>query len=259
MSENQNLTRAIADDFKSVSGPELKAFANQLGVDYHPNIGDEKLRARMLHKLGREVVEIPGDDEFEQVSGPVPGGPEGIPIKELMALNLTPDGIWQGRRRIVSIVRPDIYKGTQPHPFRWGRHLCMIPYNRPVSVPYPIYHIMRRSEFKEVEQVRTQGRDGTPKIVNHFTTVNRWRYTDMGDDPKTAHLPVSQKQQFRQVAEATDLFKGWNRRELTRLARRLTNIRYPKGGDAEEIRDAILQKLGYDVDLLEMDAESLTA
>lgn len=253
MSNTDNLARAIGKDFKGCSRAELEAFAGQIGVEFHPNIGDEKLRARMMEKLGKEPVEMPGTNEVQQVDGPdaEEAGDHHLSLKELMKLNLTPDGLWEGRRRLVTIVRPDNFKGNAPHPFRWGRALCTIPYNRMVSVPYPIYHIIRNSDYKEVEQERTTGRDGTPRVINHYVTQNRWRYNDLGDDPKTEHLPVSQKDQFQQVAERSGLFAEWDRRQLTRLARRITGIRYPKGAEAGEIRDAILMKLGYDVDMLD--------
>ena len=253
MEINMNrLTQAIQADFEGVDRKELEAFAAYMGVEYHPNIGDERLRGRILEKLGKGPVEMTAEDGV--VTPNAPGKPDGLlSIPELMGLNLGPNGAWEGRKRMVSIVRPDEYKGNNAHPFNWGRYRVMIPWGRPVSVAYPIFDIIKNANFKEVYQVRTAGRDGTPKIVNEFTTLNRFRFTDMGDDPATAHLPTSQQDQFSQIAERSNFFEGWDVRKMTRTARRL-NLRYPRGATYEELRDIILTSLGYDVDLMEFAA-----
>jgi len=249
MEINMNrLTQAMQSDFTGLDRKELEAFAEYMGVDYHPNIGDERLRGRILEKLGKEPLEITDEGVV------TPNTPTGkLGLQELMALNLLPDGAWEGRKRIVSIVRPDSYKGNQAHPFNWGRYRVMVPWAKPVSVAYPIYDIIKNANFKEVYQVRTTGRDGTPKIVNEFSTHNRFRFTDMGDDPATAHLPESQQDQFRQIVEMTNYFEGWDTRRLARVARRLS-LRYPRGADFEELRDIVLSSLGYDVDMMEFAA-----
>ena len=248
MEINMNrLTDAIAKDFNDLNRKELEAYAEYMGVEYHPNIGDERLRGRILEKLGKEPIEIAND---EVVTPDVPSGE--LSVADLMGLNLTSDGAWEGRRRRVSIVRPDSYKGNQPQPFNWGRYRVMVPWGVPVSVAYPIYGIMQSANFKEVEQVRTTGRDGTPKIINETSIHNRFRFTDMGDDETTAHLPVSQKDQFRQIAEMTNYFSGWDARKMNRLCRRL-KLRFPRGAEFEELRDIVLTYLNYDVDLMDFE------
>ena len=251
MEINMNrLTQAMQADFEGVDRKELEAFAMYMGVDYHPNIGDERLRGRILEKLGKEPIEFV-DGEGAVSSDAPSDGP--LSMQDLMGLNLTANGVWDGRKRIVSIVRPDEYKGNQAHPFNWGRYRVTVPWGRPVSVAYPIFDIIKNANYKEIFQVRTTGRDGTPKIVNEFTTVNRFRPTDMGDDPQTAHLPESQQDQFRRIAEMTNYFEGWDARKMARTARRLS-LRYPRGASYEELRDIILLSIGYDVDMMEFAA-----
>lgn len=249
---NINMTRltdAIASDFKGLSRAELEGYADYMGVQYHPNIKDENLRSRILEKLGKDPIEMTGAGIVTPDTPPVGE----LTVAQLMALNLTPDGAWGGRRRMVTIVRPDSYKGNQPQPFNWGRYRVMVPWARPVSVAYPIFEIIKNAESKELYQVRDHGRDGTPKIINELSVNNRFRYTDMGDDPTTAHLPISQQDQFRQVAEMTEFFNGWDARKMMRLAQRL-RLRYPPKSTFEDLRDIVLSSLGYDVDFMDFAA-----
>lgn len=252
MSTNpDHLAQAAAEDFAKSGRAELEAFAEMIGVSFHPNIGDEKLRDRLLEKLGKKVHEFPAEPTEQQVEDRAQDIGAGMDLNELFKLNLSPDGPWQGRRRMVQISRPEGWKGNQPQPFRWGRSMVMVPFNRPVSVPYPVYHIMKNSVYKELRQIRETASDGTGRIRNTYEERNRWNLTDMGDDQSTAHLPVSQKEQFRYLAENTGMFKNMARRQLILLARRL-RVRIPNQIDPGEqgdqsIRDRVLAKLGYDM------------
>lgn len=261
MTNPDHLARSAAEDFASATRPELEAFAEMLDVSYHPNIGDEKLKERLLAKLGKGVPD--GDRTLpHEFITPNADGESGMndaqkhdvettavdDVTGLIQLNLTPDSTWQGRRRLVQITRPEGMKGVYPQPFRWGRNLCMVPFNKTVSVPYPIYHLIKNSNFKEVRQVRSTGDDGTPRIINKFTVHNRWNLTDIGDDPATINLPVSQKDQFRRVAEACGMFEEWPRRKLVALARRL-RVRFRRDDSQEDIRLSILEKIGFDIEM----------
>jgi len=144
------LTDAIANDFKGLDRKELEAYAEYMGVQFHPNLGDERLRGRILEKLGKEAVEFSDGEIVEPKE--IPQGD--LSVEELMSLNLTPNGAWEGRKYMISIVRPDSYKGNQPQPFNWGRYRVMVPWGKPVSVAHPIYQIIKNANQKELEQVR---------------------------------------------------------------------------------------------------------
>jgi len=250
-----NLAGAIANRFQDCDREKLEAFANAMEIDFHPNIKDERLRDRMLERIGMrlddgEAVEVPtnpGARPFEDV---LPQELDKADLARLARLNLGPDGKWEGRRRLVNVPRPETMKGQQAHPWTWGRHQVMVPWGVQVSVPYPIYNMMKNTTYIEIEQERTTDRRGTPKIINHKTEQNRFNFADFGDDPKTIDLPRSQKEQFRMIAEATDFFAGWNRTQLARICRRLS-LRYERGTEVEAIREIILYALGFDPDLID--------
>ncbi len=252
MSDTSNRLALAADQhFKESGREELEAFADILNVKFHPNIGDDTLRNRLLEALGRKAYEFPAEEDEQQKADrdePVGDKPEvdGMSPTDLFRLNLTPDGKWQGRRRMITIQRPhESPKAKAPHAFRWGRSMMTIPYNKAVSVPYPFWEAVRNCEYKELTQKTRVSEDNVSHRVNHYEKVNRFSLTDLGDDQSTSNLPTSQKDQFRRIAEMTGKFKEYDRRKLVILARRL-RLRIARNAEDGEIRDAVLAKLGYD-------------
>lgn len=290
------LTQATQSNFVDCGRQELEAFAEVLGVKFSPNIGDENLRARMVEHLGGKPVEtIVEAGQARKPDEPEKQPAQKITVDDLMALNLTPQGKWQGRRHMVQIIRPENFKGHRPQPFNWAGYQVLVPWNKLISVPYPIYEQIKNAEHIHVE-TEMDSRHGTKPISEStMRMVNRWNFTDAGVDPTTAHLPRSQKQQFRWIAEMSGMWRdlirpaGYyttqglpvekdddgqyvrpdgkvidrskvrtrteadtqrDKRHLTRIARRL-RLRYERGASAMDIRDVILRKLGYDVDLMD--------
>lgn len=248
------LAEWIRTNFANCTGEELKDAAKMMEIDFHPQIGDDKLRDRLLEKLGRafnagQTVEVPasGAKPFDER---LPEEFSDDELKELARLNLTPGGTWQGRRYRVSVSRPASMKGQQAHPFRWGGHLVMVPWNVNVDVPFPVYEILRNSRELHIDQERSQDKKGTATIINHKRYENRFQFNDMGITPGTEHLPKTQKEQFRKIAEGSKMFKDFGRSALARMARRL-GINYKQGIETEAVREIILRDLGYDLDVMD--------
>lgn len=278
-SNQYDLPTAIAENFENSTRDELLAYAEQMELNVHKNSNNATLRKMLLEKLGKDpdapkkgVEQIEGrqvqvDEEEEErrdpieyadefplkVFAPDPNDPDAdrMPKKDLirlMKLNLRPRGIWQGRRHLIQITKPDGMKGQHPHPVQWAGMQIMIPWSKAVSVPEPHYNILRDANYLELEQEEAKTKKGAPYMINHYTLQNRFRLSDMGIDPKTAHLPASQQEQFRIVAQNTNMLKEFNRVALAKLARRL-RVKYPRDLEDEEIRMRLLEKLGYDLEM----------
>lgn len=261
MNYQESLAGAAAAKFQGSDRPALEAYAEILGVQFHPNISDEKLRARMLENLGEAAPVIEPTPTVPQTNG------NELTLEQLYRLDLTPQAAkqsgWQGRRRLISIVRPVAEKTCNWFNFRWGGFPYTVPFNTQVSVPHPIYHNIKQSNHKDLKQRRSVGPDGTQKMHNDYRETNRFNLQDLGDDPKTAHLPVSLKDQCQRIArlenywadclvdpEKDSAAAAKGRHRLTVLCRRL-RVRYPKGESAWDMRDRILRRLGFDVDMME--------
>lgn len=269
MTDNsKGLALAASDGFENSSREELEAYAEILGVKFHPNCGDDTLRNRLLENLGQAPREIPNEPDDEEAAtrkeenaemADVRSHAEPLSLKELFALNLTPDGKWQGRRRRIMIQRPvESPKARAPHACQWGRSMITIPLNKAVSVPYPFYHILKNANYKELEQKTRIDEDGVPHRVNIYHRANRFSLSDMDDDERTSHLPVSQNDQFRRIVEATDMLRDQRvtDRMLLMIARRL-RLRLPRQAGRDEIRDTIMRKLGYDTMLMDFGEEEV--
>lgn len=268
MNDSTNsLALAAQNAFEDCDRKELEEHAETLGVQFHPNIKDENLRDRLLENLGHAPREIPDEpteqDHADRSSAGLPdGGRSGeLSTRELFGMNLTPKGKWQGRRRVVSIQRPtESPKARAPHVLQWGKSMATIPFNKAVSIPYPFYHILKNSTFKELHQKTRVDDDGVPHKVNNYEEINRFSLTDMGDDPDTAHLPVSHKDQFRRIAEATDMLRSddINKARLLQIARRL-RLRIPRQAESGEVREVILRKIGYDTLMMDFGEDEAAA
>ncbi len=273
MTDQNDLATAIAENFENSSREELLDYAKAMEISIHPNTKEETIRGKLLEKLGKDPakpergvpnapqrdIKQPDDEDDEPVEyadePPMKVSREGMnkdDLIRLMKLNLKPRGIWQGRRHLAQITKPEGVKGNQPHPVTWGGMQIMIPWNSAVSLPEPHFNILTDANFKVLEQEEAKTKKGTPYMINHYTVENRFRLSHMGLDPKTAHLPASQQEQFKIVAENTEMFKNFNRVALAKLARRL-RVKYPRDLDNEEIRMRILEKLGYDLDMFGTD------
>lgn len=269
----KELTNAIARNFEGCSRDQLNEFAEQMDLPVQDNWKDKTIVNKLLEKLGKlpnEPEDAPPLDTgpAQQPTSETPAEPTedmpafmlgkkmpsqlsetGMSREDLMALlqlNLSPSGIWQGRRRLIQITKPEGMKGVQPHPFTWAGNQIMVPWGVKVSVPYPHYEIAM-AKYKEIVQRRTQDSKGSPIIVNEYVSVERFRTSDMGDDPQTMNLPVSQKHQFRLLATNLAHFEKTPRRMLARIARRM-RVKYARDTETEDIRFMILEKLGFNLD-----------
>jgi len=266
MSNENDLATAIANNFESSDRKALNEFAKQMEVKVTPKDGDAAVRKALLTRLGKATEEPESldldnpakidalkanqeNDIDEQKIKVLDTGMSKPDLLALMRLNLAPGGIWQGRRRIVQITKPEGMKGQQPHPFTWAGHQVLVPWGVTCTVPYPVYNIIKGAKHKEIVQRRTQDSKGTPIVVNEFITVDRFRMADAGDDPATKRLPVGQKQQFQIIATNLNHFEKTPRRTLAKICKRV-RVKYPRDTETEEIRYLLLEKLGFDTDEL---------
>ena len=247
-----DLPTHAAINFEGVERQLLDAYAEILNVPVKASAKDDEVREALMNKLG---VSFAFDNETgEHLSAPVTPKKK-LNMTELYELNLSGRGAWQGRRRMLVLSRPENYRGDQPLYFGWGRQSYWIRPNQEVSVPLPIFNIVRNARPKRLTQVRKTLDDGTQTVRNIFTEYQRIPYSDMGDDPDTLHLPISQKEQFRLIAGLTNnfsTFKGsdgkavdFTENQLRAVAQRLSiEVKdLPTDGASGIIRSRILRKL----------------
>lgn len=249
-----NIFEESETGFVNTKREDLEQYARIIGVELKGNLKDDTLRQRLLEKLGKQsmiAMENNGPVEAAEFDG------VGITdIDELFKLNLTGRGKWEGRRRKITVARPDAYEGKLPQFVKWGRQAVWIRYDEEVSVPYPIWNILKDAKPKRLFQRRSMGEDGMYRIQNQFKPYDRFRISDHGDDPATRDLPVNQKHQYRALAKMTNGFTQYkgepiSKGQLLMLADRVRSLKpnRMRDWDQEAIRAALLGYVGEQVGL----------
>lgn len=205
------LKEAQAASFSTSTRTELKAYAEELGLDNVPNTANAAtIRKMVCGALGIAL-------EAEGRSAPVPkmvatqGGDKIFP-----SYNLSPNGIWGGRRHRLSIPRPEGAKVAQAEQYNWnGKHPYWIVYDEVDAVPEPIYNIIVTNKRRIHKTVRPEGGgDG------EFTTA--WEFANnpinyMGVDSETKNRAGSLLEWYQ--ARGSKWFSDLTERQLRQVAR----------------------------------------
>jgi hypothetical protein len=161
-----SLQEAQAKNFSTSTRTELRAYAEELGIEGIPDNAD----AKMLKKMVCNALGMPTDVEGRGAPQPkvesTSKGGDGI----MPSYNLTPNGIWGGRRHRLSIPRPEGVKIGAAEGFIWdGKHPYYIAYDEVDSVPEPIYNIIATNKRRRVKAERPSGGE-----IGELTT--RWDF-----------------------------------------------------------------------------------
>lgn len=270
-------------DHESITREALETYASVLGVTFNKRTSDETIRNRLREKMGMEAVEVVTDEDggrqapevVKHDALPAREGSEsldfinslsitpdievnnsGLTVQELWALNLTPHGAWQGRRRMIQIERPPGTPQSSRHPyyFAWSGMECYVPYGSKYPLMWPIYQIIKDTLHKVASTRVRQNEDGFAFAEHVWTPAKGVPYSDDGDDPATAHLPRNQQEQFAEIFYKLDMLKGVKMSALMAMAKRLRvstidNVRDQRTVDRDELADRLLQKVGLPINL----------
>lgn len=201
------IEKAAESRFASSTDAELAHYLETLGLDPIEGEPQEKARGRVLAAMG--LTDISGADRRRTSSaasvkhnGPVIRPP----------YNLTPNGLWGGRRRRIKIPRPDGVKAGQAEPISWnGKATYWLPYEKVESVPYPIYLILMDRRKRIVGRETVRSGDGAEEMRTTFS-FSEYPMSDFGDDPLTADRAPSMTEWYRE--RGVKFFLARNTREL---------------------------------------------
>lgn len=131
------LEEALKTRFSTSTREELVAYAKQAGHKHAPNIKTAALREGLLNTLGVPAQDLPAASQPRAIAA---RSSEVIPD-----YNLTPNGLWGGRRHRITLHKPsDAPKSCEGVPFQWnGKPQFFVTFGEPVDVPEPIYERMR--------------------------------------------------------------------------------------------------------------------
>lgn len=207
------LAEAQAKNFSDSTRAELRAYAEELGIEGIPdNASAATLRKQVCNALGI-AMEVDGRVAQTPTVRNTQGGDRVLP-----PYNLTPNGIWGGRRHRLSIPRPDGVKVGQAEPFWWnGKHPYYLAYDEVDAVPEPIYNIIATNKKRRVSAVKPQGgADGELTTKWDFDAVPINYY---GVDPETKDRAGSLLEWYQ--ARGSKWFNDLSDRQLMQVARML--------------------------------------
>ena len=147
------LKQAQETNFATSTRAELNKYAQELGIadDLPPNANAATIRAKVLAALG--IAAQPGTEPA--AGGSAPKIERNASNDIFPSYNLSPDGIWGGRRHRMSIPRPEGSKNAQAEGFAWnGKHTYYLAYDEVTDVPEPEgledHYITTREHMRKV-------------------------------------------------------------------------------------------------------------
>lgn len=134
-------------------------------------------------------------------------------------VNLTPHGKWGGRRRRIILPRPEGSTLARAKGFGWnGKATFYVPYDETVAIPYPIYNILKDTKKPRPKRVEMRNPDGSTEMTTGWDH-NSIPFTDLGDDPVTAHLPTSLTEWYQDKGQ--QFYFNLGERDLRTVASKL--------------------------------------
>lgn len=233
-----DLMKAAENEFEGADLDALREYCERMGIEYHPNNNADTLRKRLTAALG-EYREVSGEDtDGLGVSS------QQQKIKALVGINLRSTGKWEGRRRMIQLHRSMSNENTsRPQFFAWGRLHVYVPFGVACSIPYPIWNILKDTSGKKMERKRRVDDDGRIRFEEVWVNNERFMYSDMGDDPATAHLPVSELDRISRLHDLTNGFKGYGTRQFRAMCLAL-HITPQADWEPQDFRNAVLRRCG---------------
>lgn len=200
---------ALNARFESSTREELVHYCSVMGLDkVDPKAPMGTLKDALLANLG-----FSHNSDTRSPARAVPQSSVVPPV------NLTPNGRWGGRRRRISLPRPEGAKLARAEGFGWnGKATYWLPYDEVVAVPYPIYMMLIETMRPRPKRIETRNPDGTTEITTGWDHIRR-PISDVGDDPATAHLPASMTEWYQDKGQS--FYKKLGSRDLRTVAQRL--------------------------------------
>lgn len=241
-----SLQDAQKTSFSTSTRAELRAYAEQLGLENIPaNANAAQLKKAVCSALG--IATEPDGRPAPQVKVETTAGGDKI----FPSYNLTPNGIWQGRRHRLSIPRPEGMKLGQAEGFQWnGKHVYYIPFDEVDAVPEPIYNIIVTNKRPRVKSTKPIGGE-----MGEATTS--WEFdsapmTYHGVDEATKDRAGSLLEWYQ--SRGSEWFADKTDRQITQIAQKLEVPTTAWAGDkmpprmlsTDELRGRIMEFLyGY--------------
>lgn len=218
------IKEAVKHRFERSTTEELLDYIAHFDLPVHDTDTQERMRQRLLAHLG--LID-PSGAVIRNKAG------KAAPKDEIRpGYNLSPNGLWGGRRYRVKLMPPPGSKLGKAEPISWnGKATYWLPYNETHAVPEPIYAILKDRRTRVVKQEKVKHPDGLETITTAWE-FNEIPMSDYGVDPATADRAGSITEWYQQ--KSPSWFKARNTRELQTICALLEIPTKTKNGAIEQ-------------------------
>ena len=235
-----SIMTAAETEFAGADLEALRAYCDRIGIEYSKNHNAATLRKLLTAATAEgsthysETV-TPSDETIAEEKR--------LEVLDLVSLNLRPQAGWQGRRRTIQLHRAMAHESTRPQFFAWGRLHCYGPMGVECSIPYPIFNILKDTAGTRLTRKRKTDDEGRIYFQDVWVPTQRFMYSDMGDDPDTANMPVDMRDMVIRLHGLTDGFTGYSKRQFNEICHRMF-IAVEEGWEIIDMKAAIETKCG---------------
>jgi len=202
------IKEAVKTRFERSTTDDLLEYLGHFELPVHDTDTQEKMRNRILAHLGMS----------SSASEAVRTQQKTAKAKEDIRppYNLTPNGLWGGRRYLVKLLPPQGSKIGRAEAIGWnGKATYWLPYNETHAIPEPIYAILKDRRQRVPKTIRVKHPDGLETMTTEWE-FNEMPMVDYGVDPKTAHLAGCIAEWYQ--GKKPSWFKERSTRELQTIA-----------------------------------------
>jgi hypothetical protein len=211
-----NLRLAAESKFEGCEKDELVVYCQVLGIEVKDGHSKPQLRKLLLDTLG-QYNELNIADPADQVADA-----QRLEDMNLAQLNLASNGIWQGKRRVVTLHRAAHHDTSYPLFLGWENLHVYLPYGIKASLPWPIWKILEQTtDAMKMISKRHIDDEGRVSYRQHWVPDQPYMFTDHNDDPDTQNLPGTIIEAMRMVYHASGGLEKYEPRQLREMCRRL--------------------------------------
>lgn len=173
---------------------------------------EESLVSRDVEELRLHCQKLTALAEINTMAPP-PKADLGIPTSKVVGRipNLTPSGVWEGKKRRVMVIDPDPESKKKTVTVCWEGIPWDFNYGETVDMPWPYWNALKDAQYRDDRSVRAVKwqRSDEGELSKLIKPIVRpmHNYQDYGDTPGTEDLPESYFDFFRQRAIATSCFR----------------------------------------------------
>ncbi len=233
--------------FQGLTKDELLEAGKIFGCEFDRGADVAVMRTKLCEKTGAAPFKEPAP--APRASGKMGKKP-----------NLTPQGVWEGRRRRVIISRQAHEINHKAKALIWEGVTRLFAYDEVIDMPDPWFNVMASAVSAHLSQKKVKDEEGNLDAMELIETpYNVHLFRDLGVTPGTEDLPGDLSEYWAKEAKRTNYFAGTSRSALIAMRGDFVGsvgIQAYKDLTTEEIRFDVLRRCNLEGAIMELEAQA---